>query len=68
MYLSICLSISLCVFTPGAGLPIGAAYFQVVHHNVEAEAARLHQEGNLHREKLRQERKNNTYHHAGDEN
>ncbi|CBZ54735.1 hypothetical protein NCLIV_051610 [Neospora caninum Liverpool] len=39
----------------GAGIPVGVAYFQVVYHNVEEEAQRLHREGNLYREKIKEE-------------
>ncbi|PFH37101.1 hypothetical protein BESB_035590 [Besnoitia besnoiti] len=39
----------------GAGIPIGVAYFQVVYHNVEEEAQRLHKEGDLHRQRIREQ-------------
>lgn len=52
----LCLCVCWPLIVPGAALPIGGAYFQVIHHNVEAEAARLHREGDLYREKLKKQK------------
>ncbi|KAF4640087.1 hypothetical protein TGRH88_040120 [Toxoplasma gondii] len=40
---------------PSAGIPVGVAYFQVVYHNVEEEAEKLHREGDLYRQRIKQQ-------------